>query len=100
MIVGTVAEHASILNYVRSLRLMARDDKRLSREAFNERWRAYAAAERRRRIKEAWLWRGIERRLRGHDSASTIVARARRAERMRIQEQLKAQLEASVEMGG
>lgn len=95
---GTPAEHVAILHYIRSLRMMARDDKRLSNEAFNEHWREHASKERVRHIREALHWRRYERDLRGCDSASTILARAKEVERQRAHERLAAQLHASVVM--
>jgi len=60
------AERQAILAYVRNLRTIARDDKRLADEQPHR--REHHLAERRRRLIEALRWRRDERRLR----ASTI----------------------------
>lgn len=83
MIPGMLSEteRQSILAYVRNLRLIAKDDKRLAGEQPHR--REHHLAERRRRLMEALRWRRDERRLR----ASTIM-----------RELLKSQLHESVRL--
>lgn len=73
---GKPAEHVNILHYVRVLRQMARDDKKQANATNLSWWKKHHAKERRRRLKEAWFWRNYERRLRGNESASTILLRS------------------------
>lgn len=60
----TESERQSILSYVRNLRLNAKDDRRLAREATSPHRREHHLAERRNRIKEALRWRRTEREFR------------------------------------
>lgn len=57
-------ERVAILQYVRNLRLIARDDKRLADETPSPKQRERWLSERRRRLKEAWRWRHHEREFR------------------------------------
>lgn len=86
MIPGMLSEpeSAAILSYVRNLRLIARDDKRLATEQPHR--REHHLAERRRRLIEALRWRRTERQFR----ASTI-----RRELLRSQLNESARLEAA-----
>lgn len=58
------AERIAILRYVRSLRLLARDDKLQADRTPLPIQRERYLIERRRRLKEAWRWRRHEREFR------------------------------------
>lgn len=85
MIPGMLSENEriAILNYVRNLRLIAKDDKAQARNATSPKRREHHLAERRRRLVEAMRWRKTERQFR----ASTIM-----------RELLRSQLHESVHL--